>query len=792
MIQTWSCSSTQTPIVMPSSQWLGRGFGHSGSTSNTGACTTSVWLACRSRSACVQPSTASSATNAAPTALRFVIRASSGKRPGRVYANSAILGAIGSQFHPRRGTSRVRAGRAGARHPRRSPRPGLRQARRPGAETARAHAAQGDARRRRAAAPGRFPRLHARRQLAARRGRPVARRRDRALRGRRAARQAEAGRCPRLARVGPLLRRVRKRARAFQGAAPRQRHRALLEPGAARRAARVPGALRALRLLDPAAARAARHQGQHRAALPAAGRRGEGVRPARRLRPRAPRSALAPGGTAVRVLGLPAHPARHRPPSLRALPRRPVPALLAARGHRHRLHRRALHHPHHDRARPRPGRALVPAADRAADRGVDLLHGDRERPRQQPGAALGHRLRLRPGARLRLRLRPAAAPAVRRIPPHHLAPRLQRRRRARPAPRPDRPRPAAQLPLPLRSRARRHDHHLASRGSHSLALAPRALGSPEQIPLAHARRRDARQRDSLADRTAGARRVGVDNCSQKITQVNPNNAWTSRAEAFIVRPMSHLKFTHRLALLLGVLVLSPVVWAGTPQAYITNLNDNTVSVIDTASNTVTATVPVGTFPNGVAVAPDGAHVYVANVLDGTVSVIDTGSNAVTATVPVGGVPVGVAVTPDGARVYVASFSGSTVSVIATASNSVTATVAVGQSPEGVVVTPDGTRVYVANFNANTVSVIATASNTVTATVTVGVNPAGVAVTPDGAHVYVANQNSNNVSMIATASNTVTGTVTVGSLPRAFGKFISSSGDTTPPLTTRTAQPGTLN
>jgi len=99
--------------------------------------------------------------------------------------------------------------------------------------------------------------------------------------------------------------------------------------------------------------------------------------------------------------------------------------------------------------------------------------------------------------------------------------------------------------------------------------------------------------------------------------------------------MSHLTFTHRLALLLGVLVLSPVVWAGAPQAYITNLNDNTVSVIDTASNTVTATVPVGNFPNGVAVTPDGAHVYVANVVDGTVSVIDTASNAATATVDVG-------------------------------------------------------------------------------------------------------------------------------------------------------------
>ena len=39
MIQTWSCSSTQTPMVQPSSQWFGSGFGHSGSTSNIGAVT---------------------------------------------------------------------------------------------------------------------------------------------------------------------------------------------------------------------------------------------------------------------------------------------------------------------------------------------------------------------------------------------------------------------------------------------------------------------------------------------------------------------------------------------------------------------------------------------------------------------------------------------------------------------------------------------------------------------------------------------------------------------------------
>ena len=38
-IQTLSCASTETPMVMPSSHSLGNGFGHSGSTSKIGTST---------------------------------------------------------------------------------------------------------------------------------------------------------------------------------------------------------------------------------------------------------------------------------------------------------------------------------------------------------------------------------------------------------------------------------------------------------------------------------------------------------------------------------------------------------------------------------------------------------------------------------------------------------------------------------------------------------------------------------------------------------------------------------
>jgi YVTN family beta-propeller protein len=53
-----------------------------------------------------------------------------------------------------------------------------------------------------------------------------------------------------------------------------------------------------------------------------------------------------------------------------------------------------------------------------------------------------------------------------------------------------------------------------------------------------------------------------------------------------------------------------------PFAYVTNSGDNTVSVIDTATNTVeAATLAVGNGPNAVAVTPDGTHAYVANFSD---------------------------------------------------------------------------------------------------------------------------------------------------------------------------------
>ncbi|MGW3230572.1 YVTN family beta-propeller repeat protein [Kitasatospora sp. NPDC001095] len=200
------------------------------------------------------------------------------------------------------------------------------------------------------------------------------------------------------------------------------------------------------------------------------------------------------------------------------------------------------------------------------------------------------------------------------------------------------------------------------------------------------------------------------------------------------------------------------------RAYLTHHLDNTVSVVDTATDTVTATVPVGAQPWGLALSPDGSRAYVSNAAAGTVSVLDTSSATVTATVPVGAEPHGLALSADGTRLYVAASGAKAVTVVDTAAGTVSGTVPVGHSAFGLALSPDGTRLWAADGDDATAAVIDTAAGTVLGTVAVGSGPYAVALSPDGAAAYVSNYAGNTLSVVDTASRTVTATVPVGASP----------------------------
>lgn len=177
------------------------------------------------------------------------------------------------------------------------------------------------------------------------------------------------------------------------------------------------------------------------------------------------------------------------------------------------------------------------------------------------------------------------------------------------------------------------------------------------------------------------------------------------------------------------------------RAYLVNPGPNTVTVLDTTTNRVVATTPVGDEPRGLAAIPDGRRVYVSNYGSNTVSVIDTATDTVTATIPVGDGPAGVAVSADGRRVYVAAYPAYTVIDVATGV-ATTADPDVGR----IALSPDGSRVYVANYQDGTVTVIDTAEHTVVTTVPVGELAESIAISPDGPRAFVANRTAGTVAV----------------------------------------------
>lgn len=127
----------------------------------------------------------------------------------------------------------------------------------------------------------------------------------------------------------------------------------------------------------------------------------------------------------------------------------------------------------------------------------------------------------------------------------------------------------------------------------------------------------------------------------------------------------------------------------------------TVSIIDIATNMELGTIVVGNSPFSIALTPDGTRAYVTNSFSASVSVIDTATNTVVADIGMP-TPAGVAISPDGGRAYVTSqVVLGTVTIIDTATNTVIGSpIAVGFTPGRPAITPDGTSVYVPNFSSD--------------------------------------------------------------------------------------------
>jgi len=209
-----------------------------------------------------------------------------------------------------------------------------------------------------------------------------------------------------------------------------------------------------------------------------------------------------------------------------------------------------------------------------------------------------------------------------------------------------------------------------------------------------------------------------------------------------------------------------IVAASGERAYVSNVEDNAVSVVDAARGLVVGSIPTAASPHGLRMSPDGREIYVAATKGNAVSVIDVATSTEVTRIPVGKAPVQVGFTPDGTRAHVSLRDDNAVAVVDTQTRRLITTIPVGRSPIQLFATPDGNFVYVANQGTerepdNTVSVIDTRRNMVVKTLTTDRGAHGVVISDDGSRVFIANTFAGTVSTIDTATQRAIGWVRVG-------------------------------
>src|SRR3984957_13455391 len=139
-----------------------------------------------------------------------------------------------------------------------------------------------------------------------------------------------------------------------------------------------------------------------------------------------------------------------------------------------------------------------------------------------------------------------------------------------------------------------------------------------------------------------------------------------------------------------------------PRIYVTNEVSGDLSIIDSGTYNVLATVPLGKRPRGIHPSPDHKTIYVAlsgspiagpDVDESTlpppdksadgIGVFDVAQKKVLRMLPAGSDPENFDVSRDGKQLYISNEDVSAVSIVDTASGAIVKTLNMGAQPEGV-------------------------------------------------------------------------------------------------------------
>ncbi len=199
----------------------------------------------------------------------------------------------------------------------------------------------------------------------------------------------------------------------------------------------------------------------------------------------------------------------------------------------------------------------------------------------------------------------------------------------------------------------------------------------------------------------------------------------------------------------------------TNKIYVANPGINSATIIDGASNSA-ITIPIAgsDAPMGFAVNPTTNKIYVANRNDNAVSIIDGATNSTTYVIIAGTFPASVAVNSTTNKIYVSDGGSDNITIIDGATNSTT-TLALGGGPGEIAVNSVTNKIYAVTYGATSgyLTVIDGATNA-TATVAVQGSPGTIALNPVTNEIYLITDGatSGSLTVIDGATNNVTATV----------------------------------
>jgi YVTN family beta-propeller protein len=199
--------------------------------------------------------------------------------------------------------------------------------------------------------------------------------------------------------------------------------------------------------------------------------------------------------------------------------------------------------------------------------------------------------------------------------------------------------------------------------------------------------------------------------------------------------------------------------------YVVDAEHNKLIAIDPATDAVKQSVDIGADAEGVRMSPSGDMLAVCAEGQHKVLLIDSKTFKIEAQIPTQGRnPEHCEFTPDAALLLTSNEGSDNLDVIDIKQRKSIGTIATSGHPRGAAFVPGTSHVYIAQESANAVDVIDLASRKKIASIPTALRTAGVTVSHDGKRIYAANGGAGSVSVIDVATNKVTTQIPVGQRP----------------------------